>query len=402
MRDLRYFFLAGAMGCAIAFRVLPAHAGEKTLHSFGSGTDGRNPYAGLTVANGVLYGTNAGGGAHDRGAVFALDPKTGAEKVVYSFGTQGGNTDGELPVAGLIDVKGLLYGTTEDGGASGRGIVFALDPNKGKEKVLYSFCSQANCPDGAYPEASLTYVNGTLYGTTIFGGAANDGTVFAIDPKTGTERIVYSFCSQAKCADGIWPVAALIDVKGTLYGTSYGGGNTNWGTVFALDPATGAETVIYSFCINQDCTDGRAPYAGLIEMKGTLYGTTEFGGTNCLANGGCGIVFAIDPAAHTEKVLYSFCSAQNCSDGAYPQANLIAVNGKLYATTEAGGSSNWGTVFAIDPATGKEKVVYSFCGQNYADGALPYAGLIDVHGTLYGTTEYGGAYAYGAVYAVTP
>ena len=261
----------------------------------------------------------------------------------------------------MIDVQGTLYGTTRFGGNDncnegyGCGVVFAFDPSTGAEKTLYTFCSQQNCADGAYPVAGLINVNGTLYGTTSTGGADfGGGTVFAIDPNTGAETVLYSFCSQANCADGQQPDASLIEVKGMLYGTTYfGGANVKCvddtygcGTVFSVNPATGAETALYSFCSQTNCSDGAQPVASLVDAKGALYGTTTFGGVRCPDNSlGCGTVFALDLETSAETVVYSF-RGNGAHDGSYPAAGLIRAKGKLYGTTADGGSG-YGTVFAL-------------------------------------------------------
>jgi uncharacterized repeat protein (TIGR03803 family) len=343
------------------------------------------------------------------------------ESVLHSFGS---GMDGQYALSDLLDVKGEFYGTTERGGTSGNGAVFALDRKTGVETVLYSFCSQQNCTDGQYPSSNLIDVHGTLYGTTQAGGSGDCsyfgsddcGTVFAIDPGTGAETVVYSFIG-GDSGDGWQPGAGLIDVKGTLYGTTSQGGTHaqdthGYGTVFSLDPATGKETVLHAFCSEQKCADGGTPLAGLIEANGTLYGTTNWGGG--VSNNGAdslGVVFAMDLKAGGEKVLHAFCSTGfPCTDGAYPAAGLIDVNGTLYGTTTASGSGTGcqayqgcGEVFAVNAKTGKETVVYSFCSQtDCRDGEFPYAGLIDVKGTLYGTTEEGGKYdsGLGTVFAV--
>ncbi|MGD0191292.1 MAG: choice-of-anchor tandem repeat GloVer-containing protein [Rhizomicrobium sp.] len=406
MKPVCIALLAGMIACAFSQPASAVHAAkytEKVVWSFGSGTDGSQPVAGLIDVKGMLYGTTGAGGGSGRGAVFTLDPSTGAENVLYSFCSQQNCTDGADPGAGLIDTKGVLYGTTEVGGANGRGTVFSLDPGTGNESALYSFCSQQNCADGAAPQAGVIDVNGTLYGTTFVGNNIG-GTVFSLDPGTGAETVLYSFCSQMFCTDGFEPAAGVIDVKDMLYGTtSQGGANTNGcneegcGEVFSVDPDTGAETVIHSF---GDGADGQIPLAGLIDVNGTLYGTTDNGGanTNHLCNGwlgidSCGAVFALNPKTGKEKAIYSFCSLKNCKDGANPVAGLIAVRGTLYGTTTDGGSGSCngfgcGTVFSIDPKTGVETVLYSFAGGG--DGANPQAGLINVKGSLYGTTFEGG------------
>lgn len=383
-----------------------AMAAEKVIHAFGTGSDGQLPTARLTDVKGTLYGTTLSGGIHEKGTVFALDPTTGAEKVLYSFCSQQGCLDGEQPESRLVDAGGTLYGTTYSGGTNSYyGTVFALDPQTRQENVLYSFCSQPNCMDGAAPIAAPIDLNGALYGTTVYGGAYGHGTAFAIDPDTGAETVLYSFCSQQGCMDGEEPLAGLVDVNGMLYGTTAEGGTYGYGTIFVIDPDTGAETVLYSFCGRQNCADGAYPRAALINVNGTLYGTTTSGGAKSYD----GTVFAFDPTTNGETVLYSFCEVQKhhiCKDGAMPWASLIDVDGTLYGTTIEGGTAinchdGCGTIFGLDPVTQTEQVVHAF-QMNGTDGLEPVAGLVDVGGTLYGTTYYGGAAAAGTVYAVTP
>jgi uncharacterized repeat protein (TIGR03803 family) len=199
-----------------------------------------------------------------------------------------------------------------------------------REKILYSFCSDQNCTDGARPSASLINVKGTLYGTTPLGGVYGHGTVFAVDRSSGAETIVYSFCSQAQgyyCLDGSEPTAALINVKGVLYGTTTFGGDVGCaahgcGTAFSIDLNTGVETVLHNFGASGD---GAVPYAGLTYAKGMLYGTTFDGGGSC----SCGTVFSLDPTTGAETVLHTFGDG---IDGQEPFAGLTYVNGKLYGT----------------------------------------------------------------------
>jgi uncharacterized repeat protein (TIGR03803 family) len=360
--------LGGGSGCGVVFKLVPGGT-ETVLYSFTGGSDGGGPGAGLIAdSSGNLYGTTEGGGVSGCGGtcgvVFKLAPPATAsgawtETVLHAF--TGSPSDGGVPYfAGLIaDSSGNLYGTTYFGGTSNDGVVFKLTPpatasGAWTETVLYSFCSLSSCSDGEYPYAGLIAdSSGNLYGTTFEGGASGEGTVFKLTPG-GTEKVLYSF--KGYPSDGSFPYAGLIaDSSGNLYGATYTGGNTSdGGVVFKLTPpatASGAwtETVLYYFCSLSSCSDGADPYAGLIaDSSGNLYGTTAGGGARL-----GGTVFKLTPpatasGAWTETVLYSFCSLSSCSDGAYPEASLIAdSSGNLYSTTPSGGASGAGVVFKL-------------------------------------------------------
>jgi len=302
---------------------------------------------------------------------------------LYSF--KGGD-DGAQPFAGLIELNGTLYGTTAYGGtgcsgSSGCGTVFE-STTSGQETVLYRF---QGGKDGANPYASLVDVNGALYGTTASGGAGCSGsrgcgTVFKITT-SGKETVLYSFKGAP---DGLAPLGNLTVLNGTLYGTTRAGGtgcsgSSGCGTVFRIT-TSGKETVLYSFQGEQRGKDGATPLAGLAQLKGALYGTTANGGKDNL-----GTVFKIT-ASGRETVLYRF--GRRGSNGFDPAAGLINVKGTLYGTTpHSYGAHLSGTVFKITPS-GKETVIYYFKGGN--DGGFPYAGLIEFNGSLYGTTSVGG------------
>ena len=355
------------------------------------------------------------------------------ETVLYSFCAQGGNrcTDGANPFAGVVfDQAGNLYGTTANGGAHGRGVVFKLTP-KGKETVLYNFCAHSHCTDGQYPAAGLVFdQKGNLYGTTGSGGLHKKngtcpvgcGVVFKVTPE-GKEIVLYNFCAQSGCTDGGYPSAGvLFDQKGNLYGTTDRGGAYNngscssgCGVVFKLSPE-GKETVLYRFCSHNNCLDGANPEGVVFDQKGNLYGTTLLGGVHevcALGTEGCGVVFKLTPKGK-ETVLYSFCAlgGDNCSDGQFPNAGLVFdQKGNLYGTSEFGGQSITGTVFKLTPE-GKEIVLHSFCAQNdCTDGQAPLVGLVvDQKGNLYGTTDLGGGNDHcpsapdgcGVVFKITP
>jgi uncharacterized repeat protein (TIGR03803 family) len=275
----------GTYGYGAIFK-LDSTGHETVLHSFGKGADGKNPACVLMRgANGNLYGTTAGGGKYGFGTVFGVN-SSGAEAVLHHFT----GTDGATPAAGLIrDAAGNLLGTTSTGGAYGFGTVFKLATN-GSETVLYSFCAVANCADGRNPEGGLVQDSlGNLFGTTLGGGANDQGSVFKLT-ENGLEILLYSF-GAISSGDGRWPWSGLIpDSQGNLYGTTYLGGQYGAGTMFKLD-RTGKETVLHSFCAEANCVDGGDPaFASLIrDRAGNLYGVAGRGAYQS------GIVFKLTP-----------------------------------------------------------------------------------------------------------
>jgi len=144
-----------------------------------------------------------------------------AYHIIHPFGRSKG--DGANPVADLIDVGGTLYGTTVGGGSDGSGTVFSITPN-GVETVLHSFARNAH--DGGLPMGRLLNINGTLYGTTAYGGKNDGGTVFSMT-LSGSVKVLHSFGSTYSYRQngGAVPRAGLINVNGTLYGTTALGGN---------------------------------------------------------------------------------------------------------------------------------------------------------------------------------
>ncbi|MFZ0030884.1 MAG: choice-of-anchor tandem repeat GloVer-containing protein [Candidatus Cybelea sp.] len=266
-------------------------------------------------------------------------------------------------------------------------------------KVLYNFHGR----DGSGPVANLIAINGTLYGTTTEGGthglSSRDGVVFSITT-SGKEQVLHDF--GATRDDGTYPQASLIEVNGTLYGTTGLGNPYNTGTVYRIT-TSGEERVLYSF--GEFGPDGMGPSASLINVNGTLYSTTNSGGSSNL-----GTVFSVTTDGKAQ-IVHSFGHPYR-TDGQIPASRLLDVNGTLYGTTYQGGiygrgnhcgssapCPGDGTVFSVSPA-GKVRVLHSF--GNGSDGVYPEAGLIRVNGTLYGTTAQGGeTYSCGTVFSIT-
>jgi uncharacterized repeat protein (TIGR03803 family) len=300
-------------------------------------------------------------------------------------------TDGACPYAPLIrDASGTLYGTTLQGGAFGYGTVFRLDPS-GKLTVLHSF-AEGNL-DGYYPSAGLLrHEAGNLYGTTQYGGPSQYGTVFRLDTN-GTETILHIFSG----ADGQFPSSGLImDANGSLYGVTPRGG-LDQGVLYKLSKG-GKFSLLHAFGGN----DGVFPSGTLaMDQKGNLYGTTEYGGAF-----GAGTVFKLD-ARRKETILHSFSG----KDGADPiQAGVIMDReDNLYGDTVSGGGGTGcggygcGTVYKLNKK-GTLTVLHTFSGP---DGEYPYGGLIrDPKGNIYSTSSQGGrgcqGMACGTVWKLTP
>lgn len=296
------------------------------------------------------------------------------------------------------------------------------------ETVLTSF---QGAPSGAAPSGAPVRMNGKLFVLTVTGGtlptgtpadtceAGGYGTVMR-STAGGGWKVVYAFQGGN---DGACPTGSLTEFRGMLYGVTKQGGAADSGTVFSIDPETGAEAVVYSF---KGGTDGLKPFGSLIVAGdpivpgGQLYGTTKYGGTgnaSCNTSGlpGCGTVFSLNPASGVETVLHSF---QGGSDGALPRGRLLSFGPILYGTTQNGGGivcltrggPGCGTVFAVNLAAGTETVLHSFGAGGDGrgpPGGLTVVGSFSVPGSLlYGTAFSGGAgscpLGCGVVFSVNP
>ncbi|HEY1680192.1 MAG TPA: choice-of-anchor tandem repeat GloVer-containing protein [Candidatus Tumulicola sp.] len=309
-----------------------------------------------------------------------------------------GTPDGASPLAGLIAVKGKLYGTTLNGSKNycsascnngcylGCGTVYSVNES-GREDVVYNFRGNLNsAEDGSWPFGPVTNVKGVMYGVTSSNGANSAGMIFSVTP-SGKETNLYSFKGST---DAQGPEGGLTYDGGELYGTTvYGGGSgcggAGCGTVYETTTA-GAERVIYSF---KGGTDGERDYSNVVALHGKLYGTTLFGGSGC-GSTGCGTVYELTKNGK-KKTLHTFAGT---ADGAYPNG-LIAVKGVLYGTTEGGGPKNSGVIFSIT-TKGTENALYAFT--DIPDGNQPDADLLYYNGKLYGTTNGGGTGGFGTVF----
>jgi uncharacterized repeat protein (TIGR03803 family) len=344
----------GKFGGGTVFQLSPSGAGwtHTVLYSFTGGTDGGEPYKGVTLdTHGNIYGTavTGGGGSCEGGCgvIFKLTNANGnwTQTVIHQF--TGGN-DGSGPGSGLtFDAHGNIYGMTPTGGAFGLGTVFQLQQANGtwNLNVVHTFTGGNDGSSGSAGRLILDRA-GNLYGVTTVGGANGKGIAFEITHANGTWNLIplYAFKDQP---DGALPYGGLIfDKAGNLYGTTYYAGVHDVGTVYKLTHANGAwkETVLYSFKGN---TDGSSPISTLVsDSAGNLYGTTSDGGTGCA----CGVIFKLAPNAHgtwTESVPYRFPGAPNAG---FSYNGMVAdTAGNFYGATTHGGATNDGTIYKFTP-----------------------------------------------------
>ncbi len=383
-----------------------AAAPFKTVYRFQGHDDGNRVFSNLLNQGGIFYGVTSQGGTSHNGTVFSFDPATGAKNVIYNVP---GGKIGKYPSAPLTLHDSVLVATNSEGGSAncsyGCGTLFTVDPARQSGKLLYDFLGGT---DGEAPNGGLVYARGAYFGTTLFGGGTDCnfglgcGVLFKVDARSGAEHVVLRFASGR---DGYEPVAGLTRHGDTLYGTTWLGGPHGNGAVFSFDLATGKETVLYGFAGG---ADGGGPSQPLLYADGTLYGATQWGGVSgdCepVGSTGCGTVFAIDPATGAKTTLYAF---QGFDDGAEPNA-LAYRHGVLFGTTAEGGGRSGdncfenygcGTVFSLNVQFGAEAVLFRF--QPTRTGNNPYAGLTYWHDFFFGTTS-GFSGGHGTIFRIRP
>jgi uncharacterized repeat protein (TIGR03803 family) len=277
----------GGYGCGVIFKLDPSGK-ETVLYSFTGGADGAYPEAAVIGDwAGNLYSTAVAGGdlsacsGSGCGVVFKLDAST-KETVLYAFT---GAADGSGPFAGVTrDEAGNLYGTTASGGdlsgcnQTGCGVVYVVDTS-GNETVLHSF---AGGTDGSMPSAGVIRdAAGNLYGTTSSSGSLNVGTVYRLS--AAGQETVYGFPSSYTGSNPFYS-GVVPGESGVFYGTTGFGGSANDGVVYELS-ADGQETVLYNFTGGPY---GANPNGLMRDAAGNLFGTASGGA------GGAGVVFKLD------------------------------------------------------------------------------------------------------------
>jgi len=381
----------GSYGGGVLFSFDPVTGHDSVLVNLSDST-GNNPYYCKLVQapNGLLYGM-AKGGSHGMGAVFYFNPVTGHDSIIVNFDS----ANGKNPFGGLILANNnMLYGMTTFGGTHDSGTIFSINPSNNQQTVLYNLGnSSGGLPYGSLMQAS----NGLLYGMTNTGGANNKGTLFYFNISTLTDSVLLNFNGtngQNPNGDN-----TLIQTpNGKLYGMTAAGGNATYplGVLFSYDPVTKNDSIIENFTAGlAGGASGSTPMDGLVaDTTGAIYGLTERGGT--YVNGGT--LFSYIPATKTFSTLVNL-GGSGSNNGYLTQAS----NGYVYGMTSYGGIFSQGTLFRIDPNTGKDTIFHSF---DFTDGAAPYGKLLQASDSnLYGTTAHGGVdllHNYGTLFMFNP
>lgn len=350
------------------------------LKSFDS-TNGLNPQGSLTEgSDGKLYGTTAYGGTWGNGVIFSIDPTSSIFTKLKDFDYPTGSrpTDGNLIQAS----DGKLYGTTNQGGRTGLGVLFAFDP------LTYSYLGfdvfdrfNGFQPGGSLIEAS----NGKLYGMTKLGGTLRNGVIYSFDPI----NINYIKIMEFDGNNGRGANGSLVQGNdGNLYG-NIGGGSNGAGLLFSLDLTTLNYTKIKDF----DSTHKNSVYGSLMQtIDGIFYGTMSEGVA------GYGGIFSFDPSTGTCNTPKDF--GTNTEGSNVSSKLILATDGKLYGMGSQGGAYGAGVIFSFDPNTYSYLKLQDFNGTN---GAIPYGSLIQgSNGILYGLTSKGGKYGSGVIFSFDP
>jgi uncharacterized repeat protein (TIGR03803 family) len=308
---------------------------------------GANPYLSLLqVSNGDFFGFTLGLSVNGttNGTLFRVSP-AGVINNLHTF-CASTCTDGQLPRANLIQARnGYLYGTTNAGGTShNAGTIFKMT-TAGTLTTVYDFCALTNCTDGSSPlgfGSLIQATDGNLYGTTRTGGGRGFGTVYQLSP-SGTLKTLYKFCRVGGCLDGTNPVGLVQGLDGDFYGVTTEGGTHGYGEVFKMN-RYGLLTVVYSFCSQTGCADGIGPTGLFLGSDGNFYGTTA----NITSNGAVpNTIFRVTPAG-----AYTLLYSTDLDTLSSVLSVMQSTDGNFYGTSNLGGANNLGTFFKISTGLG--------------------------------------------------
>jgi gliding motility-associated-like protein len=369
-------YLGGTSNFGVIYKIMPDGSNYQKLLDF-DGTNGHGPY-GLFVSDGTyLYAMTWEGGANDLGRIFKIKPDGTGYQGILDFNL----TNGSYPASSLY-YDGALYGMTSQGGANGVGTVFRINTNGTGYVNLHDFSVGT---DGREPYGALISDGTYLYGTTYFGGTSDFGTVFRLLPDGTNYQKIVDFSGSST---GKYPYTTLTLSGKYLYGHTNQGGFNNLGVLFKVKADGSGFTMLMSLA---GSSNGASPGTTLLSIGPYLYGITSAGGTS-----GNGTMFRFEVEEAFTKLL-DFTGPIN---GLIPYGSLYSDGTFLYGMTEEGGANDLGTIFRIKPDGTDYKKLLDFSG--VVNGSSPQGSLISDGAFLYGMTHSGGTLNLGTIFKIMP
>ncbi len=302
----------------------------------------------------------------------------GAANAQYTDLLNFDSANGAYPQGSLTLVNGRLYGMTTDGGANNWGCIFSIDTNGSGYKDLWNF-NYSDTTNGADPErGSLLNIGEKLYGMTTYGGTGVAGIIFSINADGSDFTIIHEF---NETING-FPQGGLINSGNVLYGMTYQG-DTSAGSIFSIH----TDGTNYKTLFNFDGSNGGDPYGSLILCGEKLYGMTWY-----YQPFSYGCIFSIDTLGANYKVLQVF----DDTNGAGPQGSLLYSSGVLYGMTPGEYQFSSGNIFSIDTNGSNFKNLHWF---NDTDARYSLGSLTLLNGNLYGMAT-GGFHTGGCIFSI--
>jgi uncharacterized repeat protein (TIGR03803 family) len=337
-------YYGGTAGYGTVFRINIDGTCFTNLHNFTNGLDGGNCGAAVILSGSTLYGVARSGGSSNFGTVFSLQTDGTGFTTLYSF-TNG--VDGQGPLNALMLSDGILYGNTSILEPD-PGTLFELATNGNGFTVLHTFGTSWTTPDGFAPNGPLILSCGTLYGTAFDAGTNGGGTLYSLTAEGANFTTLYPF---GYAVGGHYPVGGVVLSGGMLYGITSEGGSNDCGTVYSVDTNGDNFSAIYNFTNNEGENGGGA--TTLTELGGTLFGPTLSSIFEIETNGmGFANVYTFSPLTLDTNYLGTNYDGPGANtgtnyEGYVPNGPLVFSNGVFYGTTQRGGVTECGTVFAL-------------------------------------------------------
>ena len=331
-----------------------------------------------------IVGSTLGGGPNNSGLLYSLSSEGSGFSTLKQFDIR----TTPIPQAGFIKgVDGKMYGNLFFGGVYNSGRIIRLEADGTGFTVLHNY----QIATGTNPYGNLIQAtNGDLYGMTRSGGSHSGGTIFRIKTDGTGFTVLYHFTA----ASGNAPMGGLVQAgNGKLYGMTQNAGFFSSGTIFSINADGSGYEVIFNFNNNEPVMSGLFPRGDLIDgADGFLYGTLMQGGS-----AGQGTLFKIKTDGSAFSKIIEFDGANY---GSSPASTLIrGSDGKLYGMTQAGGTSNMGTIYSVNTNGTNYTRLLDF--DRTLKGAYPGGKLTEgIDGLLYGTTYFGGVNNLGIVFKI--